>query len=62
MQNGTFKNYEYPQIRILTHKIKPQDGYDVIANSTLSHQELLELEHQATLHIQAALTSYRITV
>lgn len=50
----------YPQIRILTHKIRPEDGYHVIMNSTLTKDELLKIDDEVSLCIQAALTGYRV--
>lgn len=59
MQSG--KNpHRYPQIRILSHKIRAQDGYHVILNSTLTDDQLLKIDAEVSLSIQAALTGYRV--
>ncbi len=50
----------YPQIRVLTHKIRPEDGYHVIMNSTLTSEQLLKIDDEVSLCIQAALTGYRV--
>ena len=50
----------YPQIRVLTHKIRAEDGYHVILNATLSSDDLLTLEDEVSLCLQAALTGYRV--
>lgn len=49
-----------PQIRILTHKIRPDDGYHVILNSTLTSDELKKIEEEVFDCIEAALAGYRI--
>lgn len=50
----------YPQIRVLTHKIRPEDGYHVIMNSTLASDQLSKIDDEVSLCIQAALTGYRV--
>ncbi len=50
----------YPQIRVLTHKIQPEDRYHVIMNSTLTSDSLLKIDEEVSLCIQAALTGYRV--
>jgi hypothetical protein len=60
MQAGEDPSYPPPQIRVLTHKIRPEDGYHVIMNSTLTREELLKIESEVSLCLQAALAGYRI--
>lgn len=50
----------YPQVRVLTHKIRAEDGFYVVLNSTLSDYQLLKIEEEVTTCIQAALTGYRV--
>lgn len=52
----------YPQIRILTHKIRAEEGFHVILNSTLKDEQLLLIEAKISLCIQAALVGYRISI
>lgn len=68
MQSGDVQPHAYffgilstdPQIRVLTHKIRAEDGYHVIVNSTLGDKKLLEIEEEISLCIQTALTGYRL--
>ena len=60
MQSGESPSWCPPQIRILTHKIRPEDGYHVIMNSTLTSDQLLKIDNEVSLCIQAALTGYRV--
>jgi hypothetical protein len=50
----------YPQVRVLSHKIRAEDGYHVILNSTFTNDQLLKIEDEISLCIQAALTGYRV--
>ena len=49
-----------PQVRVLSHKIRAEDGYHVVLNSTLTDEQLLEIDDEVSLCIQAALTGYRV--
>lgn len=49
-----------PQIRVLTHKVRAEDGFHVILNSTFSSNQLSKIEDEVATSIQAALTGYRI--
>ncbi|MBA3283904.1 MAG: hypothetical protein H0U27_02435 [Nitrosopumilus sp.] len=59
MQSGVDASGD-PQIRVLSHKIRVEDGYYVILNSTFEVDQLLKIEDQISLCIQEALTGYRI--
>lgn len=57
---GSYGNTQSPQIRILTHKIRPEDGFHVVLNSTLTSEEFKNIEEEVSCCIQAALISYRL--
>lgn len=50
----------YPQIRVLAHKIRAESGFYVILNSSLTQEQLLKIQDEVKLCIQAALTCYRV--
>jgi len=60
MQSNEHPSRYLPQIRILSHKIRAQDGYHVILNSTVTSDQLLKIDDEVSLCIQAALTGYRV--
>lgn len=51
----------YPQIRILSHKIRAQDGYHVILNSTFTTNLFLKIDYAVSCSIQAALLGYHLS-
>lgn len=51
----------YPQIRILTSKIKPEDGFHVILNSTMDQNVLKDFEEKVDFSLKEALTGFRLT-
>jgi hypothetical protein len=55
MQSGE-ETGEYPQVRILAHKIRAEDGYLVVCNSSLTDDQLQEIDTKISLCLQAALT------
>jgi hypothetical protein len=59
MQSGV-KSLGAPQIRVLAHKVKPEEGFHIVVNSTLSNLQQMKLEEEVDLCIQAALTGYRL--
>ncbi len=59
MQSGE-DSIGYPQIRVLTHKIRPEDRYHVIMHLTLSSEQLSIIDDEVSLCIQAVLTAYRV--
>ncbi len=59
MQSGTYLG-RCPQIRVLMHTIRPEDGYHVILHSTLPNQLLVHIEKEVSLYLEAAFIGYRL--
>ena len=54
MQAGDIP-YDTPQIRVLTHKIRPEEGFHVILHSAVSAHQLQSLEEEVTLLVHRTL-------
>src|SRR5581483_5763367 len=51
---------EFPQVRILAHKLQPEEGIFIFANSTLDEEELQNLGSTIDLLIQKATIQFRV--